>query len=230
MIFLHTIPENRTATMTDASLSPEAGRYLVALAAALAPAPSSTRNEIVAGVREELLGLDPAQTRERIAELGDPEFIAATALAELSVDRSVGDSPAPARSPAPEEARWFSTTAGLLLLIGSIVVPVVAPIIGYIMVWKSRAWTTAEKWGATLAPFAIAVIVLLGSAVATWATRSAGASPTGASTIGGLAVWHSAVLAVFVSPVAAGAWLLWRATRNRAADDEPLTTRPVHTA
>jgi hypothetical protein len=227
--------------MTDVLPSPEAARYLASLEAALAPAPAGTRDEIVAGVREELFGLDAAQTSERIAELGDPEFIAATALAELAADRATGDSPtaaasspssathepgtAPGARTTPAEPRWFSTTAALLLLIGSVVVPFIAPVIGLGMMWTSRAWTRSEKWIATLAPVVVAVV--LAAILSVWMLVQ---GPTDTAGSSGLSWWHLAIVAVFLTPMAVGGWLLWRASCNRADAEASLTARPLPTA
>ena len=225
--------------MTDASTSPEAKRYLAALDAALTTLPASTRLEIVAGVHEELLGLDSDQASERIAELGDPEFIAATALAEFSDDRSGDSSPAgttpgiasraTSNTPLkpPSEPRWFSTTAGLLLLIGGVALPVVAPLIGLGMMWNSRSWTRPEKWTATLAPVAVGAVILLASLVAGWLATP---GPTMTGGLSGLAGWHISILAVFLTPIAVGGWLLLRDSRRRSASEPMPSSEPARTA
>ena len=60
--------------------------YLADLDAALAGVPADVRRDIVAGVAEELSGLDAATAASRIESFGDPAFIAAEASAEASAE------------------------------------------------------------------------------------------------------------------------------------------------
>ena len=107
--------------------------YLAELENALVGVSAEVRAEIVAGVREELNGLDATSAAARIEILGDPEFIAAEARAESGAVTSStgststrGDSAASvARATEPAEPRWFSVLASLLVAFGGIVIPVI---------------------------------------------------------------------------------------------------------
>ena len=102
--------------MTDST--PQAVRdYISQLDSALVDVQPEVRVEIVAGIREELDGLDPAAAAARINDLGDPVFIAAEAKAAM---------PEPVTGPTgPPPGRTSSIIAVLVLIIGSFVVPVV---------------------------------------------------------------------------------------------------------
>lgn len=122
----------------------EVDRYLQRLDVALAGVPAHTANDIRAGVREELSSLDPDAARERIFQLGDPEFIAAEA-------RGGADESAPRRKPALE-SRPYIVVASLAVALGIFVVPVVGALVGFVMMWVSPAWKRWEKLVATLIP------------------------------------------------------------------------------
>ncbi|TBN57206.1 hypothetical protein EYE40_07230 [Glaciihabitans arcticus] len=137
--------------MTDVT-----SRYLKDLAHALADVPRESREEILAGVREELTGLDDAEAAARIAALGDPAVIAAGA-----------------RSEQPLEPRWRTIVTAILVGIGGIVVPVIGWGVGISLMTGSRAWTRRQKWAVAIAPavvagisalFAIAVGTIVGAA------------------------------------------------------------------
>ena len=123
--------------MTDAS-----SRYLKELSAALAGTPRETRDEIIAGVREELEGLGEEDAAARIRELGDPAVIAAGA-----------------RSEEPVEPRWRTVLVAILVGIGGFVVPLVGWGVGISVMTGSRAWTRRQKWTVALAPAAFAGVV-----------------------------------------------------------------------
>jgi uncharacterized membrane protein len=59
--------------------------YLAELDTELDHLPADLRRDIVAGIREELLGLDASAAAGRIQGLGDPSFIAAEARAAAPV-------------------------------------------------------------------------------------------------------------------------------------------------
>lgn len=174
--------------------------YLAELDAALAEVPGGVRAEIVAGVREELAGLDAVTAAVRIQELGDPAFIAAEARA--------GVEPVPVST----EAGWYPVVTAIVMAIGGAVIPVLGWIVGVGMVWASRTWFRWEKWVATLAAPA-AGILLAGLIWAFWAPqapREGAANPL-------VPVFHdmilSAILFVGLINLAVGVWLLWRAKR-----------------
>lgn len=187
--------------MTDATLAPAAAGYLAQLEAALAAVDAATRDEILAGVREELVGLDAAAVAARIRELGDPEFIAAEARAAArfgAVSAGVPDAAeaplvpqAAAAASGPEmhtqarrEPAWFSVIAGLLVMIGGVIVPVVGAIAGYVMMWFSSAWTRRQKIVATAIPVVYVVVLFIGAMLASSLGQQAGAADEGSGSGG----------------------------------------------
>jgi uncharacterized membrane protein len=78
----------------------------------------------------------------------------------LTRARRRADAEPPVAVPASRVApRWGGLEiAAVVLLIAGIVIPVVGPLAGLICAWASSAWTTAEKWVAT-------VIALMGAVV-----------------------------------------------------------------
>jgi uncharacterized membrane protein len=122
----------------------EVDRYLQRLDAALVDVSPHTADEIRAGVVEELSSLEAEDARERIAQLGDPEFIAAEA-------RRDADDATPSRTPVLR-SRAYIITASLTVAVGVYVVPLVGALIGFVLVWVSTAWTRWEKVLATVIP------------------------------------------------------------------------------
>lgn len=131
--------------------------YLAELESELVDVTPDVRHEIVAGVREELLGLNPGAADARITELGDPAFIAAEARAETRSD--VEAVPAVAR-PTAAPGRASSIAAAVILIAGSILIPFVGAVAGLVWVSSARAWTRREKAIAWLVPVGVAVVVI----------------------------------------------------------------------
>jgi hypothetical protein len=193
--------------------------YLRQLDAAMADLPAEVRADIVGGVREELAGLDAARAAERIEVLGDPAFIAAEARGALADEPVAAASVLPTTSP-----QWYPVVAALVLMIGSIVVPIVGTVVGLVLMWTSRTWTRADKFIATLAPPVLALVFGLALNAVTVMT----ASPIPSSGPGENAiinplipslptVFHGAFIALFVLWVIDGAWLLIRLRRRPRA-------------
>lgn len=174
--------------------------YLSQLDDALAGTTDEVRQEILAGVREQLIGVDAATAAARIEELGDPAFIAAEARAEA---------PAASEGPTPTSARrWYTVVAGLLVAFGGIAVPVVGWVVGLVMVWLSPAWHRWEKWCATLATPA----VLAAGLVVSWLSSLGPAGTDGVNpVILGFAPWHVTFLLPVAVNVIVGLWLIARA-------------------
>lgn len=128
--------------------------YLGQLASELEHLPADLRRDIVAGVREELQGLDAAAAAARIERLGDPAFIAAEARAGTPTDAPLGG------TDAPPPGRAFSITAAVVLIAGSLLVPIIGALAGLFCVSQSRAWTRWEKTAAWLAPVGVALLGL----------------------------------------------------------------------
>jgi hypothetical protein len=131
--------------MTDA-----VSAYLAELENALQNAPADLRAEILAGVREELDGLPADEVRARLADFGDPAFIAAEALNE-----------APIAAPVPPHTA--ALVAVLVMIFGSFLLPVAAGIIGLAWASWSKAWSVREK----LVAWSVPVVVVLVSVLAT---------------------------------------------------------------
>lgn len=141
--------------------------YLRDLAVALEGVPDS--REILDGIEEhirtrraELGGGTEAEVRTVLDRLGDPRDIAARAREE-----AVPAAAPPA--PAPGAAAWgVREVAGVLLLtVGALVLPVLAPLVGLVLVAASARWTTGRK----VAALGVPVGVLLGMEVATYAVN-----------------------------------------------------------
>ena len=194
--------------MTEAT--PQAVRdYLSQLDSALADVEPEVRLAIVAGIREELDGLDDAAASARIDDLGDPAFIAAEAKAATPVtEPTVGPS-------GPPPGRTLSIVAVLVLIIGAFLIPLVGPLIGLIWVSFSTAWSRREKLAAWLVPVAVAIVIAVVNFVTAIAQQETSTASTGpAVSFMGLAGWHLAILVpYFVLPII-GVVLFVRANRR----------------
>ncbi|WP_157981537.1 HAAS signaling domain-containing protein [Protaetiibacter intestinalis] len=115
--------------------------YLAALQRELADVDRATRDELVRGIREELDGLGDAEAAERLRELGDPAFVAASARSEA---RQV------VAEPQKQDAAWYSVVTVLLGSIGGFVVPVIGWLVGLVMLWMSSTWQLRHKVVGTL--------------------------------------------------------------------------------
>ncbi|MGV8882794.1 MAG: HAAS signaling domain-containing protein [Rhodoglobus sp.] len=193
--------------------------YLAELDSALIDVPAAVRTEMVAGVREELSGLDaataaarnrcrpqplpPATAAARNRELGDPAFIAAEARAEVGA----------ATPTAQLEAGWFPVVAAIVVAIGGAVIPVAGWIVGIGMVWASRTWFRWEKWVATLAA-PVTGLLLSGLAWLLWLPQSGAESTVNPLVPTPHSLILSAILFSGLVNIAAGVWLLWRAKRT----------------
>ena len=129
-------------------MSERGDSYLTELDRALAGAPPGLRADIVAGVREELDGLGEAEASSRIADLGEPEFIAAAALSAS----------APVE-PSPHRATGL--VAALVMIVGPFVLPVIGGVVGLAWVSFSRAWTRREKGAAWVITGAAVVVTVI---------------------------------------------------------------------
>jgi hypothetical protein len=92
------------------------------------------------------------------------------------------------------------------LVVGSLVLPVVGWLVGLVLLWRSRSWTTLEKllgtlvWpGGLLLPLALPLL------------------PVGAQLLRTPALALTVISVLVITPMAVGGWLLLRA-RERAAD------------
>lgn len=188
--------------------------YLDRLHAALVGVPDGVGHEIMAGIAEELTGLDATEAATRIEELGDPAFIAAEARAGAGVGQQTSGTSMPE---VPGDPRWYTVLASLLVALGGVVIPVLGWVMGIAMVWLSKTWRRWEKWVATLTPAVAALAAVSPSFIAAGA---AGSGPrTGADVPNPLfptwydSLWSSLLLLVVLN-VVVGIWLLWRGLRR----------------
>lgn len=142
--------------------------YLARLDTELDRLPADLHRDIRAGIAEELQGLDAGAAAARIEQLGDPAFIAAEARTELPTDAS-GVTPE-----AAPPGRAFSIVAVVVLVAGSLLVPVVGALVGLVLVSQARAWTRREKTAAWLVPLGVVLLAL--GAVAVLASASVNGS------------------------------------------------------
>ncbi|HEY7847787.1 MAG TPA: hypothetical protein VIC83_06310 [Candidatus Limnocylindria bacterium] len=154
--------------------------YMGRLEAAAQPLPAERRGELISEVQDHIESAlveagarDEVTARNVLERLGEPEEIVA---AETGDGNRSATTPPP---PTPERASgWGSVELGaiLFLSVGAVFLPVVGPLIGLVLVWMSRAWTTRQKWVAT-----IIAVVLLVVPVALLLGVSAGAGSSGVS-------------------------------------------------
>jgi hypothetical protein len=114
------------------------------------------RDELVAEVREHIdtaLHVDrqagnsvEVAARNVLERLGPPEEI----VRAESEDTPYGSSPYPVAPPQPERY-WggLEIAAIVTLAAGSIILPVIGPLIGMVLAWVSPRWTTRQKVVAT---------------------------------------------------------------------------------
>lgn len=178
--------------------------YIRDLERAVRDLPKPLADDIVTGVREELRGLDAAAAADRIAELGDPTFIAASARGEL-----------PVRADKP----WYTVLTIVLLAVGGFLVPVLGWLVGLVMLWYSRTWTLRDKLVGTLLLPVIAGLVLAIS----WFVRAiTPAEPVNGEIVNPLIpnvfdLTHSSILAtIFIVPIITTIYLAVRARRVRS--------------
>ncbi|WP_111721184.1 hypothetical protein [Homoserinimonas sp. OAct 916] len=209
--------------------------YLSELQAALIGVPTEVSDEIVAGIAEELSGLDAATAATRIEGLGDPMFIAAEARTEAGVPAAAGQGAGAsgvgaaaggaaaggtviggaAGTQTAADPRWYTVVASLFVALGGVVIPVLGWIVGIAMVWLSKSWRTWEKWVATVLPFTVVLVAWLGGALVD--LLSQGGSPESGGLyepqFGNVSPMSSLFLIVLIN-VIVGIWLLWRALRR----------------
>jgi len=146
--------------MTKPSIPGVVHDYLAGLDRELAGVPGEVRQGIVAGIAEELEGLDASAAASRIESLGDPAFIAAEARAGVP-PRSTGPKSTKlvGAPPRASEQRWYVVVTAALLYVGGLVVPLAGWVVGIMMLWASPLWTRNERLIATIVPPAVGVLL-----------------------------------------------------------------------
>lgn len=190
--------------------------YLVQLEASMSGVRPDVRAEMVAGIREELDGLDAAAAAARIADLGDPTFIAAEAAAATESDPRPSESlTAAPPQPQPAPSRALPVTAALLILVGTFVVPIIGPLVGLVLMSFSVAWSRREKIVAWLAPLAVTLILATANAIVIAMQSSPASEARNAVTPGlGLGGWHLIILIPYLVLPIVGVVLFVRASRR----------------
>jgi hypothetical protein len=180
--------------MTEPRIPQVVRGYLADLDRDLAGVSEEVRQGILAGVREELDGLDDAAAASRIEILGDPAFIAAEARAGAAEMPAAPKSTA-ARLPVStrptaraSDQSWYVVVTGFLLEFGGIVVPLAGWVAGIMMLWASSLWTRGEKLVATIVPPGVG-IVLFGIFALFGGAR--------------ILLWHAVVIGAIAGPVLA---------------------------
>ena len=128
-------------------------RYLTDLEAELRGLPADRRREIldevgehIAAARAALDAETEAAIRTVLERLGDPADIAAEARARFGI---------PAQ-PAKPATPWLEAVALVLLLL-----PFLGWVVGVILVWLSRTWTTREKAIGTVLALGVGALALV---------------------------------------------------------------------
>jgi len=186
-------------------------RYLQDLERELYDLPANRRQELLDEVGEHIAtaraGLDPeteAGVRTMLERLGDPADIAAEARERSGVQRP------PARPATP----WLEVIAIVLL-----VIPFAGWVVGVVLVWLSRLWTTRDKLIGTLGGMSWVLAGLGTVMTSAGGSRAVGSAPLGPSETNLMGV--VLVAAPFVLPVLAAIYLGVRLRGRDAAASAP---------
>jgi hypothetical protein len=143
--------------MTVDTQHPRAAEYLKRLRRAARRLPPGRRAELVAEIEAHLAdALDPRAT--------DPE--ARNVLDRLGAPEAIVDAERPGAAAKPVEPRGTKEWAAIVLLLFGGFIAGFGWLVGVILLWTSRAWTTREKWiGTLLVPGGLALpFYILGTA------------------------------------------------------------------
>lgn len=196
--------------MTTATPNPLVDVYLRQLRAKARGLPRTRRDELLQQIQEHLHeaaspGSSETDIRNALERLGEPDTIIAEEFQRLGI-----------RSARAGRLEWIVV---LLLPLGFAVIPVLGWILGVILLWISRVWTTREKLIGTLVPpGGLSTILLLLITGSSTCTKSGG---PGSATIehcsGGLsgAVGIPLVIAFVVAGIATPVFLARRASGRR---------------
>jgi len=186
-------------------------RYLQDLESELHDLPANRRQELLDEVGEHIAaaraGLDPETetgVRTMLERLGDPADIAAEAHERFGVQ------PRPPRPATP----WLEVIALVLL-----VIPFVGWVVGVVLVWLSRLWTTRDKLIGTIGGLSWVLAGLGTVMTSAGGSRAVGSAPLGPSETNLLEV--VLVVAPFVLPVAAAIYLGVRLRARGAVGASP---------
>ena len=187
-------------------------RYLQDLESQLGDLPANRRQELldevsahIAAARADLEPESEAGVRTLLERLGDPADIAAEARDRAGVPAG------PARPARP----WLEIATVVLL-----VIPFLGWVLGAVLVWLSRLWTTRDKLVGTVGGLSW-VLGGLGTIMAGRAGSPVGQPGVDVATTGPNPLEVVLVVAPFVLPVAAAIYLGLRLRRRAGA---PATT------
>jgi hypothetical protein len=186
-------------------------RYLQDLEGELRDLPANRRQELldevgehIAAARAALAPETEAGVRTMLERLGDPADIAAEARERFGVQRP------PARPATP----WLEVIAVVLL-----VIPFAGWVVGVVLVWISRLWTTRDKLIGTLGGMSWVLAGLGTVMTSAGGSRAVGSAPLGPSETNLMGV--VLVAAPFVLPVLAAIYLGVRLRGRDAAASAP---------
>lgn len=183
----------------------EVAAYLRQLDGELVDVPTAIAGDIRRGVSESLTNVSAEEARRRIAQLGDPAFIAAEARAGVDAPRARTGS----------EARGYVIAASTAFAVGGFLIPLVGWIVGCVLVCRSAAWRTGEKVVAVAVPLSLALLVAGFVAVSELANRTTPGGPVDQPLlpVPYNVVWSSAIVFALANLIV-GIWLLVRALRR----------------
>ena len=186
-------------------------RYLQDLEGELRDLPANRRQELLDEVGEHIAAARAALDHETEAgvrtvleRLGDPADIAAEARERVGVQHP------PVRPATP----WLEVIAIVLL-----VIPFAGWVVGVVLVWLSRLWTTRDKLIGTLGGMSWVLAGLGTVMTSAGGSRAVGSAPLGPSETSLMEV--VLVAAPFVLPVVAAIYLGFRLRGRGAAASAP---------
>jgi hypothetical protein len=186
-------------------------RYLEDLEGELRDLPANRRQELLDEVGEHIAAAraafapeTEAGVRTMLERLGDPADIAAEARERFGVQRP------PARPATP----WLEVIAVVLL-----VIPFAGWVVGVVLVWISRLWTTRDKLIGTLGGMSWLLAGLGVVMTSAGGSRAVGSAPLGPSETNLVGV--VLVVAPFVLPIAAAIYLGFRLRGGVVAASAP---------
>ena len=212
--------------------------YLHRLDLATAHLPADERLDILEGIRSHLLTVmaeaeTEADVHRALDALGSPEEIAGT---PPSTPQPPPRMQLP-QLPAPNSARGaLEIVAVIFLLAGAFIIPVIGWVVGVVLLWVSKAWTTREKWlGTLLLPGGLAgsAIAIVGLFFASVTTCSVGVISSGRRMVQetsecsqALPYWLTIPLALIaiVGPILIAVYLLRAAGRRPAVSAQGGTS------
>jgi uncharacterized membrane protein len=201
------------------------GEYLRRLDKELRGVPRARRREIVEEISDHIeearhgfVDEQPSDVRNVLDRLGDPADIAAEARQRLDV---------------PGQAQPTGTLekiALVLLLPGSVLLPVIGWFAGVLLLWMSDLWTTRDKViGTLVVPGGLLpVFMVIAGAVGPEETCGGFVDVTTGERIGGTcshdvfgleeALWLALIVGLLVAPIVTAVYLYRRLSRRRAAE------------